>query len=134
MSNNARRIGFLADVSQAGRDVERTHFISAALHLPGNVIGYDVSERLCALHLDRALVECDSGIFDLEDYAAAGHCTMTPTSAPHAQLVMSWYGTEEGLKERVQNAWLDVSWRGHRLDVVVMSFHDDKRYYVLAPT
>jgi len=133
MSNNARRVGFLVGVGQASRDLEREHFISAALNLAGNVIGYDVSERLAALYPDRAVVESDSGAFDLEDYAAAGHCTLTPKPTPHPEFMLSWYGPEEGLKERVQNAWLEVVWQGHALEVVVMQFNDDKRYYVLAP-
>ncbi len=134
MSNNARRVGFLAGAGQASRDLEREHFISTALNLAGNVIGYDVSERLAALYPDRAVVESDSGAFDLEDYAAAGYCTLTPKPTPHPELMLSWYGPEEGLKERVQNAWLEVVWQGHELEVVVMQFNDDKRYYVLAST
>ena len=134
MSNNARRIGFLADVGQASRDLEREHFIGAALHLPGTVIGYDVSERLARLYPDRAVIECDSGAFDLEDYARAGHCALAPKPAPHPQLVMSWYGPDEGLKERVHNAWLEVTWRGHDLEVLVMVINDDKRYFILAAT
>ena len=49
MTTNARRVGFLTDVSLAGRDPAREHFISSALHLPDNVIGYDAVERLADL-------------------------------------------------------------------------------------
>ncbi len=134
MTNNARRMGFLASTGSVARGTEQEHFISAALHLPGNVIGYDVSERLAQFFPDRALAACDSGAFDLEDYARAGHCALTPKPAPHPESVMSWYGPEEGLKERVHNAWLEVTWQGHDMDVLVMSFNDDKRYYVVAAT
>ena len=132
MSRRASGIGFLTPVDEPARDPEQHYFISATLHLPGNAITYDVSERLAALFPDRAVIQTNASAFELEDYAAEGHCVLAARPEPHAQRVLEWYGPEDGLKERVHNAWLDVSWQGHDLEVVVVSCDDQRHWFILA--
>ncbi len=66
------------------------HFIREALSRPPLVISYSVSQDLAAAFPEKALLEGEMGFFDVESYAAAGHCTITRKAAVHPQAVTYW--------------------------------------------
>src|SRR5438874_2351562 len=132
MSNGARSIGFLAPVGRSARDVEQKHFISAALYLPGNTIGYHVSERLSILYPDKAVVESDDGDFELEAYARAQRCALAAKPVAYSEWMTYWLRPENELQESAQNAWLEVSWQDECLDVLILQWDNQQRYYILA--
>lgn len=49
---------------------------------------------------------------------------------------MYWDNLEETVGEQTQNAWVEVTWQGHHLDVLVMHWNDnvsaDRHYSILA--
>jgi len=132
MTNKERSIGFLAPIGSSARDAELANFISTALYLPGNALGYHVSERLTALFPQRALVETRDGDFDLEGYARVGHCALAPKTPPHGQRTLYWPRTENRVDDQALNVWFTVVWQGHDLEVLVMHWGDEQRFFILA--
>ena len=53
--------------------------------------------------------------FNVQAYAGAGLCTMTPRSLPHAQWMTFWAGPGFDQVERPQQAIFDLSWEGEEL-------------------
>jgi len=138
-------------------DIEK--FIHDALCLPTNAIDYHVSQCLAEYFPDKALVEGGDGLFNIEDYALAGHCTAEHKAVVYNQVITHWYGRELGMQvERIggpfpgtmysmsatdreisdssKNAWFSVEWRGHSFEVIVMHWAEEYRqiyqYWILA--
>ncbi len=132
MSNIIRPIGFLSTATHSARDAEREHFISTVLHLPLAAMAYYVSERLTALFPHRALLETSDSDFNLAEYARAGHCALAHRPVPHSHRTVYWHGVEHRIEELAQNTWLDVSWQGHRIEVLLLQLGDQQHSYILA--
>lgn len=132
MSNIIRPIGFLSTATHSARDAEREHFISTVLHLPLAAMAYYVSERLTALFPHRALLETSDSDFNLAEYARAGHCALAHRPVPHSHRTVYWHGIERRIEELAQNTWLDVSWQGHDLEVLLLQLGDQQHSYILA--
>ncbi len=94
-----------------------------ALREPHCVITYHVSRFLAGLDPTRAMVEGEDFDFDLAEYARAGQCTCRRLDEIHAQMGIRW-SEDRGSQEYARNAWFEVDWRGHALDVVVMDWDD----------
>jgi ATPase family associated with various cellular activities (AAA) len=95
------------------------------LQHPLSAISYHVSQTLDELYPDKALLETDDSQFDLLAYALDRQCSATTRSSVYNQILATWAGPGEGLEARVANAGFDVTWQGHRLDVLVMSWKVD---------
>jgi hypothetical protein len=99
------------------------HLIYEGLQHPPTAISYFVSQRLAALYPEKALLETSDASFDLERYAAARQCAAARHPDLHAQVGTSWWGEPgKGLWKQAENAWFEVAWEGHRLDVLWMSW------------
>src|SRR5579885_2157761 len=106
MAQQSQQFGFFAmDEAPAG-ERQRRHFISAALHLPGHAIAYEVSVRLAELYPEKALVQGSAWAFDLEGYARAGYCEITAYAVPYGHYAVEWDDDDNTLDECVRNAWL----------------------------
>ena len=100
----------------------QNNFISEALCNPTDYISYSVSEKLGGLFKGKAVVEGESDIFELEEYARAGLCALVCERGTHGQFSTSWRGAERPLEREAQNAWFNVLWQGQLLEVVFITW------------
>jgi len=94
-----------------------------ALREPHCVITYHVGRFLAGLDPTRAMIEGEDGDFDLAEFAGAGQCSCRRLDEIHAQVSVRW-SEDRGNQEYARNAWFEVEWQGHALDVVVMDWDD----------
>jgi hypothetical protein len=109
------------------------NLFSDTLCLPGEAITYEMSRRLAERFPDLAIVEGSDCLFDVPDYAKAGHCTITESTTVHNQVDTS-YSSDDGLSQSPLNAWLEVEWRGHSIEVVTLRLNNGRSYWVMART
>lgn len=74
--------------------MDKERLISEILLLPQTAIEYHLSKQLAELFPTKALIEGDIGNFDLQGYAAAGHCTLTGRTFNYNQVLTHWRGRE----------------------------------------
>src|SRR5690348_11076194 len=96
--------------------------IKDALCSPTDAITYSISQRLASWQAGRAMLEGDDCSFDLETYAEGGECAIRKKPFIHSQAASGWCGPGEGLWERAENAWYEVEWQGHSLEVLFVSW------------
>lgn len=110
--------------------------ILEALNLPTNAITYHVSQELAALYPKKALLEGSNYAFDLERYAEAKLCTIKYDTCIHNQIVSGWDGMENKIDRSTENGSFEVTWEGHNLDVLLISFQQGycktRYYWILA--
>jgi len=110
-------------------------FLNSSLALPTNAIAYSVSEKLSILFPERAVLEGDLGYCNVEKYAEAGLCHLEPRGGVHNQLSSAW-DEVTGLWKSARNAWYQVEWREHVLEILILTwnsgFHDQRYIWVIA--
>jgi hypothetical protein len=110
-------------------------FISSALALPVNAMGYTISEQLSAQFPEQAILEAEEGFCDIEKYAEAGLCTLETRHDLHNQFASSW-DPEDGVWTAARNAWYRVEWRERMFDVLVLTwsagFCDQRYLWIIA--
>ena len=122
---------------------------------------YRVGRALRAARPNLALVEGDDTTFDLDGFAAAGHCTCAPFESPHLQLHTRWNApflvdpkfedawtapyTARGATTRgdgslvrsTSNGAYGVRWQGRDLVAVVATWSEGtcnhRHFWILAP-
>lgn len=101
-----------------------------------NAVGYAISRGLAELFPERALVEGQAPVFDLEGYARAGLCHLQQQDVPHARRMSHWIDPERGQVERAAVAFYDVLWEDQSLSVLVVHWNDQMsqayHYFILA--
>jgi len=65
-------------------------FIREAFFLPPAIIEYHVSQSLKELFPQKACIEVEGGYFDIESYANAQQCLLTPKTFIHNQMTTYW--------------------------------------------
>jgi len=98
------------------------NFIEDALYKPNDYIGYHVGRRLAELHPEKSVVAGQTWYFDLEDFVRDGHCSVMEEKSVFHQAKTEWEGSGAKLTHAIENAWLNVLWKGHLLDVVLISW------------
>lgn len=82
------------------------------------------------------VLETESSTFDVEDFAAHGHATLRVLPVEHAMLTRSWDGDEDRTGTTHECAWLEVTWKGTRYEVVRLAWMDagcsQSRAFILA--
>jgi AAA+ superfamily predicted ATPase len=101
------------------------NFISTALSYPTDCISYHVSRELAELYPDKAIIEGETCAFDLEAYVRAERCEMVGELAVFNQVTTRWTGPGRKLWREAENAWLNVFWQGHFIDVILITWTDD---------
>jgi len=138
--------------------MHKEQLVREALSLPTNAIEYYVSQILADLYPKKALIEGGDGLFDIEEYAEDGYCTLTQKTTIYNQVVTYYRGqeinlpgmtpgvlrlsgllpmnmgenareSEQELINRAQNAWLEVKWRDSSFDVLVMNWFEARPVY-----
>jgi hypothetical protein len=141
--------------------MQQEQLMREALSLPRTLIDYYVSQHLAELFPDMGIVQGGDGLFDVEEYAEAGLCTFEYKAPIHNQVMTHWRGREmevtfgshsasggnvvlhnqvesmSNLIERAWNAWIEIEWRGHTLNVVMMHWPEDRglgtyRYWIVS--
>src|SRR5262245_32002597 len=99
-------------------------FILDALRQPSPAIAYAMSQRLSEAFPEHALTEGPACTFDPIDFAAGGQCSLSVKAEIHSQIATTWLGENKGLLRQPQNVWLEISWQGYELQVILMSWSD----------
>ena len=94
---------------------------SEALREPTSVITYHVGRHLAGLYPGRGLIEGDDWDFDLLEFAGAGRCAARRDDSIHGQMAVRW-SDDRGIVDDARNAWFEVEWEGHSLDVIVLDY------------
>jgi AAA+ superfamily predicted ATPase len=114
------------------------NFIGTALVLPNDYVSYHVSRELAELYPEKAIIEGETCLFDLEAYVRAGKCEVVKESAVFNQIKTSWRGPGKKLWHEAENAWFNVFWQGHFIDVIYITFTDDgcksRYHWIVAET
>jgi AAA+ superfamily predicted ATPase len=131
-----------------------------ALSLSNNAISYHVSQALAGIYPKKAILEGQDSSFDIEKYAKANLCTIqalvksdvnypsigfsdsfsemsvTNDISVHNQITNNWDGMVNEIYKYTENAILEVTWQGHKLDILLMSWLEGtckiRYYWVLA--
>jgi AAA+ superfamily predicted ATPase len=114
------------------------NFISKALSYPSDYVSYHVSRELAGLYPDKAIIEGDTCAFEPEDYVRAGRCEMVEELAVFNHVTTGWCGPGEKLWRRAENAWFNIFWQGHFIDVIFITWTDDgcksRHHWIVAET
>ena len=98
------------------------NFIKDALYKPNDYIAYHVGRELAELHPGKAIIEGETGSFDLEAFVRAEKCSVVHETSIFNHIKTDWEGPGRDPKRSVENSWLNVLWRGHLLDVVLVTY------------
>ncbi len=113
-------------------------FITDALDQPSDYIAYHVSRELAKLHPGKAVVEEDTGHFDLEAFVRAGQCTVVNETSIFNQERVSWDEVMKKPERKLVNGWLNVLWRGSLFDVVMITWtlrgYTWRHHWIIAQT
>ncbi len=133
--------------------MNKEQIIRDALALPTSAIEYHVSQYLADKFPEKALVEGNDGLFNVETYAKAGHCSLEMQASVHNQISTRWHGREidamvapqiarymsavsmmsglppanpdeQEMSDVAKNVWFVVTWQGKMLDLLVMHWPD----------
>ena len=75
----------------------KAQLISEMLLLPITAVDYHTSEHLRSIYPEKALVEGEMGMFNVEAYAKADLCTLTPKTFLYNQMTIYWQGPEPAM-------------------------------------
>ncbi|WP_138505674.1 AAA family ATPase [Nostoc sp. PA-18-2419] len=110
--------------------------ITEALSLPNNAIAYHISQELAAIYPQKGMVEGDDPTFNLEKYTKVNSSTLQQNIFIHNQIITSWDGMEQEIDNHTENASFEVTWQGHKLDILLMSWQEGycktRYYWILA--
>src|SRR5436853_4312695 len=74
--------------------MDKEQFIQEALGLPLSAISYHVSQHLATRFPDWALLEGDEVLFNIEEFAQAGHCDLEHKAIIHNQVTTQWHAPD----------------------------------------
>jgi AAA+ superfamily predicted ATPase len=113
-------------------------FISDALSKPSDCIAYEVSRELERIYSDRALIEGVIFSFDLPGYARAEQCFVANETCVYNKSRTVFAESGCAFQEEPENAWFNVLWRGHLLDVLFLTWHEEgyreRHHWIIADT
>lgn len=100
------------------------NFIRDALHEPNDNIAYHVGRELAELHPGKTILSGQTWYFDLDAFVRAERCSVMEEKFVFHQVKTDWEGVGKKLKQRIENSWLNVLWKGKLLDVILISWAD----------
>lgn len=104
--------------------MDESNLLDVELQKRASAIAYGISRGLTQLCPGKAILEAKNETFDVQEYAAAGHCTVAAKPGVHSQIETQWTGPGQGILHRDGTAWFMVSWRNHAIEVVTTSWRD----------
>ncbi|HKZ02173.1 MAG TPA: ATP-binding protein [Pyrinomonadaceae bacterium] len=114
------------------------NFMMDALYKPNDYIAYHVGRQLAELHPGKAILEGETGYFDLEAFVRAGKCSVVHETSIFNHIKTDWEGPGKAPKQSLENSWLNVLWRGQILDVVLVTYsqrcYPSRHHWIVADT
>jgi ATPase family associated with various cellular activities (AAA) len=98
------------------------NFITDALYKPNDYIAYHVGRELAELYPQKAIIEGETGYFDLEAFARAEKCFVVHETSLFNHIKTDWVGPQKDPRRSIQNSWLNVLWKGNALDVILITY------------
>ena len=98
------------------------NFITDALYKPNDCIAYHVGRELAELYPRKAIIEGETGYFDLEAFARAEKCFVVHETSLFNHIKTDWDGPQKDPRRSIQNSWLNVLWKGNALDVILITY------------
>jgi len=98
------------------------NFIKDALYKPNDYTAYHVGRKLAELHPEKAVVAGQNWYFDLETFVRDGHCSVIEQKSVFHHVRTDWEGASKKLTHVIENSWLNVLWKGHLIDVVLITW------------
>jgi DNA replication protein DnaC len=102
------------------------NFIRDAIYKPNEYIAYHVGRELAELHPGKTILEGTTAYFDLEDFVRAEQCSVIERKSVFHQVRTEWEGIGRKLKQHIENSWLQVLWKGQLLDLVLITWAEDR--------
>ena len=102
------------------------NFIRDAFYKPCDYIAYHVGRELAELHPGKTILEGRNWYFDLDAFVRAEKCSVIEQKSVFHHVKSEWEGAGRKLRDRTQNAWLNVLWNGQLLDVILMTWAEDR--------
>ena len=100
------------------------NFIRDALYKPNDYIAYHVGRGLAELHPGKAILEGQTGYFDLDAFIADENCSVIEEKSVFHHVKTEWMGRDQKLRQHIENSWLNVLWKGNLLDVILITYVD----------
>lgn len=97
-------------------------FIREALYKPNDYIAYHVARELAELHPDKAIIEGQTGFFDMDAFVRDEKCAVVEQKSVFRHVTTQWTGAGKSLKQETRNSWLNVLWKGQLLDVILITW------------
>jgi DNA replication protein DnaC len=101
------------------------NFIRDALYKPNDYIAYHVGRELAELHPEKSILEGRTGYFDLEEFVRAEKCSVMEEKSVFHHVKTEWMGIGKQQRQKIENSWLNVLWKGQLLDVILMTWAED---------
>jgi AAA+ superfamily predicted ATPase len=98
------------------------NFIREALYKPNDYIAYHVARELAELHPDKAIIEGQTSYFDVDAFVRDEKCAVVEQKSVFRHVTTEWTGAGNRLKQETRNSWLNVLWKGHLLDVILITW------------
>lgn len=112
------------------------NFIKDALHNPNDYIAYHVGRELAELYPAKAIIEGDTGSFDLEAFERAKKCSVVHETLLFNHIKTDWLGPGKRPQRTIENSWTNVLWNGHLFDVVFVTFtehcYPSRHFWIVA--
>src|SRR5205814_5369534 len=107
-----------------------------ALDKPNDYIAYHIGRELAELHPGKAIIEGDTGYFDLEAFVRAERCSVVHETSLFNHIKTDWVGPAKDPKRSVENSWLNVLWKGELMDIVLVTFtqrcYSSRHHWIIA--
>jgi chromosomal replication initiation ATPase DnaA len=102
-------------------------FIRDALHQPSDYVTYHVGRELAEMYPGRTILEGRNWEFNLTAFARSEKCSVIEQKTVFRHVTTQWERAGKKPRQFVENAWLNVLWRGELLDVIMISLSESCR-------
>src|SRR5262245_44960680 len=96
----------------------RGRFIYDALCTSGAALIYRVGEELAAHGCAKVLMQSSDWDFNVEEFAAAGHCALHPLAEQYADIDAEWQPDPGAIFRSYNQAWYRIAWQGAEVEVL----------------
>jgi hypothetical protein len=83
---------------------------------------YRVGEELAAHYCGKMVMKSSDYDFDVEEFAAAGYCTLRPHAEPRADVDAHWDPIPGKIVRSYDQAWYRIAWEGAEVEVLRLTF------------
>ena len=101
------------------------NFIRDALYKPNDYIAYHVGRELAELYPEKTILEGQTWFFDLDAFVHDERCSVVKEKSVFHHVKTEWMGAGKKQKQKIENSWLNVLWKGQLLDVVLITWDEN---------